>query len=250
MGYLEEAVPVNELGQRNLWVLYGRSGSGKTHLSSTFPKPLLYLSIGDDGSNTLSEVQNINAIKVNNIIKLRTVMQEIKRDKIYKTIVFDTFGLVVNEWINENAVKKKKKMTQPMWGDLKTETEDLIRQCQQLAGERIIVLTCHEATDAFEGMEDEIAPDIRPNVNRGARTYLEGMANYGLHCTVITREVETAESTTEEIKHAVHLGSNPYYWVKTQKSANIVLPRLIINPSYNKIMRLMKGAKTNGRNDN
>ena len=64
MSLLDSAVDIQELGQRNLWVLYGKSNSGKTYVASTFPKPLLYVQIGDDGSNTIAHVEGIKAISI------------------------------------------------------------------------------------------------------------------------------------------------------------------------------------------
>ena len=242
MGHLDKAVDIIELGQSSLWVVYGKSTSGKTQFLSTFPKPMLYLQIGDDGSNTIANKAGIKAIRVTELSQLREIAQELKKDKTYKTVAVDTFGLVVNEWINQNATQKKKRLTQPMWGDLKTETEEYIKLFHLLARDRIVVLTCHEVADTFEGFEDEILPDIRPNVSKGARTYLEGMANYGIHMTVLTKDKEKPDGTVSQVtKFAAHLATNPYYWVKTQKPAEIKLPKLVYNPTYSKIMKLMKG---------
>jgi hypothetical protein len=246
MGILDQAVPVSEIKHGNFWVLYGRSGSGKTHLLSTFPKPLLYVQIGDDGTNTIDpNEEDIRVLSIDNIAQLELVAKELEKDRFYATVGVDTFSLLVNEWIDQEAVQKKRRVTQQMWGDLKTDTEKYVKMFQRLSKDRIIVLTCHEVGESFEGMEDEIMPDIRPSVSKGARTYLEGMANYGIHCTVIQKDKEMPDGTTKTIDvHAIHLAPNPYYWVKTQKPASIKLPELVINPSYDKIMRLIKGEAT------
>lgn len=248
MGLLDNAVPIDELTPNNLWVIYGKSASGKTAFASTFPKPLLYIQVGDDGSNTIKLVKNIDAIRVKNLTELKDILAELEDDEKYKTVLVDTFSLVVNEWIDENGTKKKKRVSQQMWGDLKTDTEEMIRAWKKIAETKIVVLTCHEASDSFIGMEDEIAPDIRPSVSKGARTYLEGMANYGIHTTVIESEKEDSNGqTTIVYKHAIHLATNPYYWVKTQKPKKIKLPKLVINPTYDKVIELMKGEKHNGK---
>ena len=241
MGYLDKAVDIKDLGQRNFWVIYGKSGSGKTKLLSTFPKPMLYLQVGDDGSNTISNVDGIKAIRITDLAQLKEIALELRLDKKYASVAVDTFSLVVNEWIDTNAVQKKKRVTQQMWGDLKTDTEEYIKLFYMLSVDKIVVLTCHEAADSFEGMEDEIAPDIRPSVSKGARTYLEAMANYGIHTTIIIRDKELPNGSTKQVtSYAAHLASNPYYWVKTQKPANIKLPKLVYNPTYDKIMNLLE----------
>lgn len=239
MGILDSAVDIQELGQRNFWVLYGKSNSGKTYVASTFPKPLLYIQIGDDGSNTIARVEGIKAISIENIEQFKTLCEELKKDKKYVTIVVDTFSMVVNEWVQQKVTTKGKKMTQQLWGDLKTEQEELIKALQRLAKKHIVVATCHESMDTIEGMEDEITPDIRPSVSKGARTYLEGMANYGIHTTKIIKEVTKGNSTKEVVKYAADIGPNPYYWTKLQVDPSIKVPKRIINPTYDKFMEVI-----------
>jgi hypothetical protein len=238
MGRIDKAVDISQLGQRSLWVIYGKSGSGKTKVLASFPKPLLYLRVGDDGSNTIREEEGIKAISVNDPSELRELLLEARLDNKYKTIAVDTFSLIVNEWIDINIIKKKKRMTQQAWGDLKTDTEEFIKLAHILAEFKIVVLTCHEAGDALEGFEDEITPDIRPSISKGARTYLEGMANYGIHTTLVEK---TQENASTSIVYAAHIGANPYYWTKTQKPSSIKLPKLLANPTYTKIMKKLRG---------
>lgn len=245
MSLLDSAVDIKDLGQRNLWVLYGKSNSGKTYVASTFPKPLLYLQIGDDGSNTIAGVEGIKAISLDTVEQFKMVAKElsVKRRTPYKTIVVDTFSLLTNEWTDANVVQKKKKMTQQAWGDLKTDTEELIKLMHKVAKNHIVVLTCHEAMDAIDGMEDEISPDIRPSVSKGARTYLEGMANYGIHTTKIIKEVQKGNSTMEVVKYAADIGPNPYYWTKLQIDPSIKVPKRIINPTYDKFMAVIEAKE-------
>lgn len=236
---LDSAVDIQELGQSNLWVVYGKSNTGKTHLLSTFPKPILYAQVGDDGSNTIARVSGIQAVRITSIEDLKTLAQEllaIKKPK-FKTVGVDTFSLVVTEWVSQNIVSKNKRMTQQNWGDLKTETEELTKLWAKVARKYIVVLNCHESMDSIEGMEDEIAPDVRPSVSKGARTYLEGMANFGIHTTKITKEVTKGNSTKTVVKYAADVGPNPYYWTKLQIDPSIKVPDRIINPSYDKIMK-------------
>ena len=233
---LDKVVGISELGHRSLWVIWGKSNSGKTWLSSTFPKPLLYVQIGDDGANTIANV-DCDAIRVENVDELKKLCKELEKDKKYATIVFDTFSMVVNEWIDEKIIQKNRKMTQQSWGDIKTEQEEIIKLTHKLASNHHVVLTCHEATDSIEGFEDEIVPDVRPSVSKGARTYLEGMANYGIHTTRISKEVTKGNTTKTVVKYAADIGPNPYYWTKLQIDPTIEVPARIINPSYDKISK-------------
>ena len=255
MSILDEAVDIQDLGQSNLWVLYGKSGSGKTKILGTFPKPMLYLQMGDDGSNTIANVEGVKAIRldakkegnpkeeVDPVKRLKEVSKELLRDKYYASVAVDTFSLLVSEWTNGKVTSKGKKMTQQLWGDLKNDQEEIIKLMHKLARKRIVILTCHESTDSIEGMEDEIAPDVRPSVSKGARTYLEGMANYGIHTTKIIKEVTKGGTTKEVVKFAADIGPNPYYWTKLQIDPSIKVPKRIINPSYDKFMEIINSGE-------
>lgn len=243
MGILDEAVDISELGQRNFWVLWGKSSTGKTEIGSTFPKPMLYVQIGDDGSNTIAGKEGIKAMRCESPDKLKKILTELKTDKKYKSVFIDTFSMLTQVWTDLNVVKKKRRMTQQSWGDLKIDTEELIRMAWELSEKKIVILSCHEAQDSIEGMEDEILPEVRPNVSKGARTYLEGMANYGIHTTKFKKVITNQDGEEVEIiKYGAHIGANPYYWTKFQVSKDIKLPRVMINPTYNKIMKLIKGG--------
>ena len=244
MGILNEAVDIKKLGQRNLWVLWGKSGSGKTHFISTLPKPLLYIQIGDDGSNTIAGVDGIKAIRAGTIDRLKQIGEELKSDTKYASVAVDTFSMITNVWIDVNAVQKKKKMTMQMWGDLKIETEELIKIYHEVAATHIVALSCHEATDTIEGMDDEVIPDFGPNTSKGARIYIQGMANYGIHFTKLKKTIVDKDTGEEKdvVKYAAHLGANPYYWTKFQIDGSIKIPSTMVNPSYDKIINIIQGG--------
>ena len=195
---LSKAVSIEKLGQRNLWVIWGKSGTGKTALGATFPKPMLYIQVGDDGSNTIADTEGVMAVRAESLADLKDTAQGLMTDKKYKTIFVDTFSMITNEWIDKNATQKNKKMTQQMWGEVKIDSEELIKIFHKLALSHIVVLSCHESNDSIEGMEDEILPDIRPSVTKGARTYLEGMANYGIHTTKLKKTIISKKTGQEK----------------------------------------------------
>ena len=242
MGYLAQAVDISELGHRNLWVPWGKSGTGKTKFVASFPKPLLYIRVGDDGSNTIANVDGIKAIHAETLEQLKEIGKELQKDKKFASVAVDTFSMITNVWIDQNITQKKKKMTQQAWGDLKVETEELIKIFHEVAATHIVALTCHESNDSIEGMEDEIIPDFRPNTTKGARTYLEGMANYGIHMAKMKKTVIKDGVEKEVVRYVGHLGANSYYWTKLQIDPDIKVPDAVVNPTYDKIMKIINGA--------
>lgn len=191
---LQGVKPVGEMPDGKLVVVYGRSGSGKTWFGGTFPKPLLILKVGDDGGNTVKRVKDVYVKDIDKPSDLSDALDTLMTDDEYKTVFVDTFSFLVTEWKKDNIIDKKKKMTQQSWGDLLTDTEELIRKAHKLSKDKWVVLSCHEVTDSIEGLEDELLPDVRASVSKGARTYLEGMANYGIHMIKIQKEVENPKT--------------------------------------------------------
>lgn len=241
MAYLDGVKDIADLGQRKLVVLWGKSNTGKTEFGSTWPKPQLYVQVGDDGSNTIRNKKDISGLRADNLESVKGVLRELIKEKGagYRSVFVDTFSMVTNVWIDENAVKKKKKkMTQQMWGDLKTDTEELIRLAYKLSLYTWVILSCHEAMDSIEGMEDEILPDARPSTTKGARTYLEGMANYGFHTTRLKKELVEDGVEKTVVRYAVHIGPNPYYWTKLQTPKEVKVPSVMINPTFAKLSKL------------
>lgn len=236
---LENVVDIEEFSQGKFVALYGKSGSGKTTLGATFPKPMLYVKIGDDGSSVIKDVKGVKAVEITEVSQIRQLIAELMKDKTYKSVFFDTFTLIVNEWKNENIVSKKKKMTQQSWGDLLIDTEKIIRELHKLSKLKWVIISGHEVTDSIEGMEDELLPDVRMAVSKGARTYLEGMVNYGLHTIVIEKEIEKDGDIKTVTKHAVDIGPNPYYWTKFQSVKTKKVPKRMLNPTFDKLNELM-----------
>lgn len=240
MGYLDRVKEISDLGQRKLVVLWGKSNTGKTEVGSTWPKPQLYIQVGDDGANTIRKKPEIFGIRANTIDECKGMLKELIQNKGsgYASVFIDTFSMLTNVWVDENAVKKKKKMTQQMWGDLKTESEEIIRLAYKLALHTWVILSCHEAMDTVDGMEDEILPDARPSVSKGARTYLEGMANYGFHTTRLKKDIVEDGVDKTVVRYAMHIGPNPYYWTKLQTPKGVKVPNVMINPSFAKLKKL------------
>ena len=239
MSYLDDVKEISELGQRKLVVLWGKSNTGKTEVGSTWPKPQLYVQVGDDGSNTIRNKKEIMGTRADTIEKCKGILKELIKQKGagYASVFIDTFSMLTNVWIDENAVQKKKKMTQQMWGDLKTETEEIIRLAYKLSLHTWVILSCHEAMDTVEGMEEEILPDARPSTTKGARTYLEGMANYGFHTTRLKKEIVEDGVEKTVVKYAMHIGPNPYYWTKLQTPKEIKVPSVMVNPAFAKLKK-------------
>ena len=61
---LDRIKPVTELKTNLVMLVYGRSGSGKTHFGSTFPRPILFIDTNERGTETIAQEEDIDVVRV------------------------------------------------------------------------------------------------------------------------------------------------------------------------------------------
>lgn len=250
---IEQAKPLKDIPQNKLVVIYGKSSTGKTTLAATFPKPLLYVRIKDDGVNSISNVEGVDIIEADTVNDIFLVSQEIIKATKYQTVLFDTFSFITEMWKEEQlSIKGSAKgnklsvdrMSQPMWGDLQTVTNATINNLAKASKDKWVIVTGHQVVEVLEGLEDELTPDGRIAINKASRNHLEGLANIGLHTTRVKKETMAADgSTATKVKYAVDIGPNVTYWTKVQTTKDIKIPKRIINPTFDKIMEVINGTR-------
>lgn len=121
----------------------GKPKSGKTMIAGSYPKPLLYVSVGNDGGGRVllmnyREDINKGLIKVKNLKndppingkiqktsceKLAELLRELRKPGAdeFKTIVIDTLGGLQDDYkAFMEFAKGGKKLSQPEWGDIQS----------------------------------------------------------------------------------------------------------------------------------
>ena len=130
--------PIDEV-----YIIYGKSGTGKTVLASTFPKtkeaPMLYLDIleGGIGSVAAKDKELIDWVPIETFEELDEVLEDVVRGYSevdgkqvpvkYSTIVVDS--LTQLEFIIKKHLKSssnKTSMTLQLWGQAKDSQEDVL----------------------------------------------------------------------------------------------------------------------------
>lgn len=230
---------VKEFTGGNFWVIYGKNGSGKTHLIGTFPKPILFVCFKDKGLNTVKNIEDADYLEWDGTPEDLINFCELYKDSPYKTIAFDTLGVYQEEVMAMiKTTLKKKKMEIQMWGDLGDYFSNCLRAIKELSKNREIVCSFHEQPETIEGYENEITPNVSVAVygNVIKRT-LYGIANYVIHTFMYDYvDPNTLKST---YYHACHVGVNPYYWTKFQTENKV--PDIIFNPTYEEFIKIKEG---------
>jgi len=128
MGILDRIQKPSELSYSNVTVIMGPIGSGKTTIASSYPKPILFVSvadkvetdkngddvlIGDSGEQVLIELEGegIDVLRVKNGYEAIEVIKDLKatNDTHYKTIVLDAISTIEDEMAMTIARRKNTK---------------------------------------------------------------------------------------------------------------------------------------------
>ena len=102
MGFLDQLKGISTIPENKLHIIMGFPGSGKTTLAATYPKPMLYVQIGDDGGGIVMKNYSDNDIKYlllenddkgSVYVKLMSLLDELKASNGagFKTVVLDAY---------------------------------------------------------------------------------------------------------------------------------------------------------------
>jgi hypothetical protein len=105
-------LPISDGRGFRSYAIYGRSGTGKTTLSSTFPKKLLHLDIRDDGTESIADVEGIDLIRVDSWDEFEDVYWWLLANKNheYQTLTIDTVTQLQGLALEHVLAKKNKRV--------------------------------------------------------------------------------------------------------------------------------------------
>src|SRR3990167_7590649 len=118
----ERIRPVGTGGGFISCLFYGRSGTCKTTLSASFPKPLLILDIKEDGDDSVGDVEDAKVLEVKEWSDIEEIYWYLKskHGSHYATLVLDTVtkmqDLAIFEAKRQAGRDADGPMSQQLWG--------------------------------------------------------------------------------------------------------------------------------------
>ena len=248
----------------------GKPKSGKTLIAGSYPKPLLYVSVGNDGGGRVlftkyrSDVEK-GLIKVKNlkndpvvngkiaktsIEKLASILAELRKpdsDK-FKTIVIDTIGSLQDDYKSYlEFTKGGKSLSQQEWGDVAKmvlNIKDNMKRFSQEQGVTFVWLTHTSEQELYEtsGLNKEIRiiPDL--TIKSGVK-YMKDASNIFYCC----RKTIVNERGEKEVKFLTYVGPHPLMDTGTR---DILLQKgeFIEDFNYDKWQKLVAAGKLDATN--
>ena len=248
----------------------GKPKSGKTMIAGSYPKPLLYCSVGNDGGGRVLQTKYLDdvqkgLIKVKNlkndpvvngkiaktsIEKLAMLLAELRKpesDK-FKTIVIDTIGALQDDYKTYlEFMKGGRSLSQQEWGEvdkMMLNIKDNMKRFSEETGVTIVWVTHTSEQELFEtsGLNKElrIIPDL--TIKTGIK-YMKDASNIFYCC----RKTVIEPSGERTVKFLTYVGPHPLMDTGTR---DLLLSKgdFVEDFDYNKWQRCVKAGKLDAAN--
>ena len=237
---------------------FGKPKSGKTLIAGSYPKPLLYISVGNDGGGRVlmtkyrSEVEQ-GLIKVKNLKndpgkgatsceKLPILLKELRQpgaDK-FKTIVIDTIGSLQDDYKSKmEFLKGGVSLSQQEWGDVAKvmlSLKDTMKRFSEEMGVTFVWISHSSEQEVYEtsGLNKELRIIPELTIKTGDK-YMKDASNIFYCCrkTVINKD------GSRDVKFLTYVGPHPLMDTGTR---DILLEKggFVENFTYDKWQQMIK----------
>jgi hypothetical protein len=255
---------VSKVQEARSYVFYGRSGTGKTTLASTFPGDIILLDIRDRGTDSIADVDGVEVVTIEDFDDLEErIWWLMKNPDVYKTVVIDTASQAQEMLIEEigSASKNKKfgkrpgdwgSMTKQDWGKVSSRMKKMIIDFRDLTdlGMNVVFIAQDRVFNFGDDDNDdnELAPEVGPALQPGTARVLNAAVSFIGNTFIRTKVVVKKDEKGKKIKkekaeYALRIGPSTQYATKVRKPRNIEVPAYIVDPDYDDILGIIKGAK-------
>jgi hypothetical protein len=254
--YIEGMIsPVTPLEDGVKAVIYGRQGSGKTTLGATFPKPLLIVDISEKGTDSVWDVKGIKVIKPKTWEQFVDTYWYVREGKKFKSAMIDTVSNLQDLAIRDvKEVSEDEKvtgnwgtMTKRDWGKVSGMLKNEILNWRDLPGMNVLFIA-HDRVfnvddeDDTEGMiSPEVGPRLMPSVASTMNAAVGIIGNCFIREKVKEVKVGKTKLIKRDVQYCMRVGPHAYYVTKIRKPKGIVVPKVIVDPTYELLVKTIRG---------
>lgn len=246
---LSQAKPLTEVASNIVMLVYGRSGSGKTHFASTFPTPSLLIDCNEGGTDTIADRDDIDHVLITTWEEFDALYWELTEDTGYESIIIDQITALQDFAMSEIRRKVKKGpddvFSTRNWGQMGGLLKQGLQNMKDLKHLYNVCFIAHERIfDPSDEEENVIVPNISARVIPSVVPFIEGAVDT-IGGTFIRERWEGEGDDQHAIaEYCMRIGPQQYYATKIRRPASSgALPDVIVNPTFQKIKDLTMGLK-------
>lgn len=246
---LAQIKPVTSLGLVLAALFYGKAGTGKTTIAATFPKPLLHLDIREKGTDSISDLKDVDTLSIDSWDAFESIYWYlVSPENKYKTVVIDAvsqlqdFALLAA--LEENGKDESAPISKRDFGVAAGRLKTWIVNYRDLVDQGInVVFLAHDrSTDTEDGEDGELTPSIGPRMMPSVASVLTAAVKI-IGNTFIKESIEklSVGKVKRTVTYCMRVGPHAYYMTKVRQPKGSFTPDVLEDPDYNDLVLLMKG---------
>jgi hypothetical protein len=245
--------------------LYGRPATGKTTLWATFPKPIL--SVICSGGTNPGELRSLDTPEYRQSIMQVTLLRSSELSELarhpavnkYQTVVLDHASgfqdMVLAEILGLSELPAQITWglaSQQQYGQLAVQVKEHLRAMLSLR--QNVVIVAQEREFNTESSSEVVEPFVAAGLTPSITGWLNNAVDY--ICQTFIRQKEVVESKTvmqagkpvkvqtrkksNQVEYCLRVAPHATYATKFRIPKGYVLPDVIVDPDYYKIMSLIR----------
>jgi hypothetical protein len=242
--------------------IYGVSGTGKTTVACTYPKPLL-IAGAENGTRSVHNLKGVDFVRMRKCSELTELIDHVRSTGKYKSFVLDTVTSFQAMSISEIAgledipVQGSWGMaTRDQWGQSALQTKEYLRRILRLAEDEVchaIILAQERSFGTGDTGEELLAPSVMSALTASTVGWLNPECDY--ICQTYKRQVSeavpikisgktrTRTRKTDQVEFCLRVGPHPLYTTKFRGPKGYELPGTIVDPNYTKLQNIIYGKE-------
>jgi len=214
----------------------------------------LLIDCKDEGTDSVADVENLDIKDVSSVEDMEEVFYYLRQNpKAYKTVIIDTLTafqtIVVESMVgNKDRAGQWGSMTKQQWGQVAQKMQSTIMNFRDLPMEVVFIAqdrTFNVDEDAGgEGLMDpEVGPRLMPSVASSLNAAVTVVGHTFIRVRYIKKEIGGKKKEVRKTEYCLGLGPHPVYIRKIRKSKSTEAPDAIVNPDYEDIIEVIRGAQ-------
>lgn len=249
-------IPVADIPLNLKVLVYGRSGTGKTHFAGTAPTPVLVLDIKEKGTDTIRNREGVFVLPIETWQDFEEAFWYLDSNRGTEkfqggTIVIETVTQLQDLALEQVTGGTDGMISRRAWGEAAGLMKTWIMLYRDLPY-NVIFVAQDRQTESEEDLEDadgmilpEVGPYVMPSVakalNAAVGTIGQTFIRERLQ-KVKSKENPEAIKTRRVVEYCMRTGPHARYLTKLRVDPDVKIPDVLVDPSFNKLLELTKGG--------